>query len=347
MFLTKLTVACLALGLTLVCGSALAGGQRHEAEPEGGRVVVFGDSLSDTGNVFAVTGELNRPPYGELDASRIPSVPYALGAGRFTNGPTWVDIAAREASLEQDVRPALRARRPGRNYAFGSARAGVPLQPDSALHLSDQVARFLADVNGSISEDDVIVMFIGSNDVADAVRVLAIDPTGLSSVGGVVTAIASVSENLSALVAAGARNFLILNVPDIGLIPALRPPLAPPGLTGIATCWTLLFNLGTPLPAGCPGLPPGLPGLDDVVAALGAHSDVYVKLIDTFTFASSIVADPRRYGLRNVTDTCVQPNVAPYHCARPDSYFFWDGVHPTRAVHRLLADEVMRQIFED
>lgn len=40
-----------------------------------GRVVVFGDSLSDNGNLFAQTGQ--------------PPAPYFQG--RFSNGPVWVE----------------------------------------------------------------------------------------------------------------------------------------------------------------------------------------------------------------------------------------------------------------
>lgn len=322
--------------------TASAAAQGHDE----GRIVVFGDSLSDTGNVFATTGQLNVPPYDQLDPFRIPDDPYAAGFGRFTNGLTWVEVAAREVGAGRDTRAALRWRRPGSNYAFGGARAGAPLIANNARHLTDQVTEYLADVNGAVGAQDVIVLFIGANDVADAVRVLAFDPTGATSIDGLLQGIGSVNANLAALAAAGARNFVILNVPNVALVPALNPPLAPTGLGGIATCWTVLFNLGTPLPPGCPALPPGIPGLDDVAAAL-APLGGYVKVVDTFTFINRVAADPRSFGITNVTDTCVKPNAPPYQCARPDQYFFWDGIHPTRAIHRLLAREVLRQAGAD
>ena len=47
-------------------------------------VTVFGDSLSDPGNVFALTGDVSNTPY-----DIIPSAPYAVGGLHFSNGKIW------------------------------------------------------------------------------------------------------------------------------------------------------------------------------------------------------------------------------------------------------------------
>jgi phospholipase/lecithinase/hemolysin len=53
-----------------------------------------------------------------------------------------------------------------------------------------------------------------------------------------------------------------------------------------------------------------------------------------------LVANPGAAGLENVTDACLTPDTAPFVCRTPDRYLYWDGVHPTAAVHALVAGAV-------
>jgi outer membrane lipase/esterase len=33
----------------------------------------------------------------------------------------------------------------------------------------------------------------------------------------------------------------------------------------------------------------------------------------------------------------VKPSDEPFFCQAPDEYLFWDGIHPTRAAHTIVA----------
>ena len=73
-------------------GWAAADGLRRPFD----QIVVFGDSLSDPGNAFALTGQhLTPPTYGmttpEDLLTLIPDAPYAKGGNHFSNGPTWIE----------------------------------------------------------------------------------------------------------------------------------------------------------------------------------------------------------------------------------------------------------------
>ena len=54
---------------------------------------------------------------------------------------------------------------------------------------------------------------------------------------------------------------------------------------------------------------------------------------------SELVATPDAFGLTDVTSPCVTPNVAPFTCGTPDEFLFWDGIHPSAAVHAIIAQE--------
>jgi hypothetical protein len=70
--------------------------------------VGFGDSLSDPGNFYVVTGQQSVAPYAP-----IPSAPYAIGGHHFTNAATgWRDIDDSLIAIwfgANDVRDALTA----------------------------------------------------------------------------------------------------------------------------------------------------------------------------------------------------------------------------------------------
>src|SRR5215211_4626435 len=87
-------------------------------------MIVFGTSLSDSGNAFALRGGTNTPPDYGLDPLLVPGAPYARGGHHFSNGATWVEQLARSLGLAPSVRPAFRGSSArATNYAVGGARA--------------------------------------------------------------------------------------------------------------------------------------------------------------------------------------------------------------------------------
>src|SRR6186997_1126209 len=88
------------------------------------RIVVFGQSLSDPGNAFALRGGTNTPPDYVLDPLLVPGAPYARGGHHFSNGATWVEQFARSLGLAGSVRPAYGSTSAvATNFAVGAARA--------------------------------------------------------------------------------------------------------------------------------------------------------------------------------------------------------------------------------
>lgn len=322
-----------AASLTLAISTLAAADRR----PYSG-IVVFGTSLSDPGNAFALRGGTSTPHDFGLNPFLIPSVPYARGGHHFSNGATWIEQLARSLGLAGSVRPAYRSEsRKATNYAVGAARA-CDAPTDQNVNLADQVGAFLNDVGGAAPSDALYVIEMGGNDLRDAI-VAAL--TVLQGGGSIQAAIAAASpilqcaqqaiqDQMLALYAAGARNFLVWTVPDPGLTPAIRS--LGPGAMQVAETLTAMFN--------SQALVPTVQGLDNVIA------DLEVTILDVFGLLNDMSQNPQAFGLTNTTNACVMPNEEPYFCQAADEYLFWDGIHPTRAGHAIVAQAAARVLAE-
>jgi phospholipase/lecithinase/hemolysin len=276
-------------------------------------IVVFGTSLSDSGNAFALRGRASTPPDYSLDPLLVPSAPYARGGHHFSNGATWIEQFARPLGLAGSVRPAFVGSSGATNFAVGAARA----RDDGVnFNLAHQVNAFLERSGGVVSPNALIVIEMGSNDVRDAFVVFASGGNGAPILQAAVT---SVAFNIQRLYAAGARQFLVWTVPNVALTPAIRS--LGPAAGALASQLTQLLNAG----------------LAQALAQLSALPGIAFARLDAFQALIAINQNPSAFGLTNVTQACVTPNVPPFKCDQPDEYLFWDGIHPSRAGHAILA----------
>ena len=204
-------------------------------------LIVFGDSLSDNGN-----------------------------AGRFSNGPVWVEHLAKNLALP--LRP---SRAGGTNHAVGGARAvGGPNE------LGTQVRSYLADRGGRADPDALYTVWAGGNDLLAAS--FAADPDVVSR-----NAAAAVGEAVAALGAAGARTVLVPNLPNIGITPALQA--VGPVAMAEARRRSLAYDDALTLV------------LDQVE---DRHPSITILRLDVQGLAERMLADPGAAGFRNVTDPC-------------------------------------------
>jgi phospholipase/lecithinase/hemolysin len=260
-------------------------------------IVAFGDSLSDAGNVFIATG------------GAIPGPPYVNG--HFSNGPTWIEDLSQNLGLGT-LKPSLSG---GTDFAFGGAVTG-PSVPNAVIagipDITQQVLVFLAH-SGVASSSNLYAVWIGSNDVYAA---LADIQSGLS-LGLATTDLQNAAQTeanaLNSLAQAGAKNFIVPLVPDLGLTPAAAG-------AGAALATSLSTDYNSDLLAD--------------IASIVTSDGISVDILNSFGLLDKIVADPAVYGLSNVTDPCYTGSST---CSAPDSYLFWDGQHPTAAAAELFA----------
>ena len=288
------------------------------------RFVVFGDSLSDPGNTFIATEQFEVRPFDP-----VPDAPYLIGRFHFSNGPTWVEQLARRLGIPRSARPALD--RPGvyTNYAFGRARARL----DGEFDLGGQIGLFLADFDQEAPPEALYVLWIGANDLRDAFQALQQDPTGATTQLIIQEAIGATAAAIQSLFGAGARSFLVPNLPNIGDTPAIRALEAQiPGVREIARQLAEGYNTG----------------LESTLDQLEGLLGVMIVRLDVFGILEEVVADPDLAKLRNVTDSCITPGVILGAICRnppPRKYLFWDFIHPTRSAHQYLGEQA-REVLE-
>jgi len=157
-------------------------------EKDGGtsidRIVSFGDSLSDTMNLY--NGSLWKMPHRK-----------SWLLGRFSNGPLWNEEAAARLGL------------PLYNWSIGGAAGDSHLVIPG---LREQVAswtQYMRSARNYQPARTLFTLWIGANDLINYDR-------SAESVAQHVEA------SLSALIAQGAKHLLVLNLPDLTLAPGLR-----------------------------------------------------------------------------------------------------------------------------
>lgn len=142
-------------------------------------IVVFGDSLSDNGNLLLI----------EDQPKPDPALYYQ---GRFSNGPVWVEYLAEPPRLNL----------PLHDRALGGAQSDGLIPPG----LIEQVTAYIATSGPPLSHDSLFVIWIGGNDY-------------LNGNGDFQGAVDNINTAMERLAEFEARHILVLNLPDLGAIP--------------------------------------------------------------------------------------------------------------------------------
>jgi phospholipase/lecithinase/hemolysin len=289
------------------------------------RIVFFGDSLSDSGNNFILTGQSTRIPYPIGPAS----FSYDTGGHQYSNGMVWSQYVANALHLPHSGLPSLQSRNGDfTDYGVGEARSrtNAPAFPD--FNLTAQVDIFLSDFDGTVPANTLVVIWIGANDLEDALNALSTDPSGGASENIIGEAVTVIFENMQVLYAHGAREFLIANIPDLSKTPYVRfLGQTDPTIPTLAAQFTNEFNVAL---AGETEAFSAVPGLQ------------FFHLFDVNALLNEVIAAPGGFHLLDATDRCTVPLVQEHAiCNDPDSYLFWDATHPTTAGHRVIAAAVL------
>ncbi|HEY1225109.1 MAG TPA: autotransporter domain-containing protein [Brevundimonas sp.] len=300
--MSRLLRTAAAAALTLAAGMAIAGAASAQTY---NRLVVFGDSLSDNGNLFAVSG-----------GTQPPAAFYYQG--RFSNGPVFTELLGFNAG-----RYAAGASVTGSiNYAFGGSRTDTVATPGPGMRTQLQL---YTGAGGTFGANDLVSVLGGANNIFQRLTAFSALPVGdpqLANPQGYVapTALAAAGDInfiVNDIATRGAGTILVSNLPKLSLTPQFRGTTAAP----LADFAITTFNgsLSTQL-----------------FATAAARPGSNIILMDIYKIGDTIANDPTAFGVTNVTQPCFNQTLLTV-CSNPDDYFYWDGVHPTAAGHRVLA----------
>ncbi|WP_108649556.1 SGNH/GDSL hydrolase family protein [Dongshaea marina] len=305
-------------------------------QPGYSRLVIFGDSLSDTGKMYhKMRGWLpSHPPYAE---------------GRFSNGPVWTDDLIK-------ANPGLEVINESEGGATAVAYNHISANPKYRLinNLDYEITQFLQ--TNSFRRDDLVILWMGPNDYLayqwdteyDARRVVQ-----------------AIFDAVNRITINGGRQVLLFNLPDLGITPSARSEKIADQETRIARYHNQLLQQTLELLAN-PNVrlfdisgefqkmldhPEGY-GLNNTkdacykggywwtpfklsrsLSAQEAHPEL------TTDELAAIQGNPLlAQGLKPSGTELMLMSKAPLHC---EGYLFWDQVHPTHEVHQHIAEHVM------
>ncbi|MEH2286656.1 SGNH/GDSL hydrolase family protein [Nostoc sp.] len=276
---------------------------------------VFGDSLSDTGNVFTATGGLVAP------TTAIPqSPPYFQG--RFSNDRVWVDYLGEQLGLKPSPYITLNTTIPnqGINFAVGGASSGqgnavVPNAPlPGVLEQVGLLTQPILQANQKLDPNAIYAVWGGANDYV------------FGQASNAIQTVQNLSNAVGLLASSGAKNILVFNLPDLGKIPFASA-------TGLSSNLTSLTNDHNKR-------------LAEELGKFSNNSDLNLISVDVFSLFNQVEANPGKFGFKDVTNPCVVGNFQTIIsvCSQPNDYLFFDSVHPTTGAHKLVADAALAAI---
>lgn len=311
------------------------------------KIILFGDSLSDNGNLYYLLATAHRIiPFVPL----IPKTPPYF-EGRFSNGPVWIERIAKQLNV------------PLVDYAYGGAWA-EPVQNswrvlpfDIGTQVSIYSMSSLADFK---KKDHLYVIWAGSNDYLQS-GTKADDLTS--------TVVASIKRQIDWLSYLGAKQFLILGVPDFSRVPGVVAKGE--DFAAVLKEKALMHNKKLAVM---------------IEEERKNHPDSLFISIEVNHYFDDVIEHPAKFSLTNATGSCYQgdymrnrhrlvndyevkaieqqikvnvltnPSLETAYltakladsgveaCEHPENYLFWDQLHPTAAMHQVIADLMMAEL---
>jgi outer membrane lipase/esterase len=263
------------------------------------QLVVFGDSVSDTGN----TG-LSTPP--------------GYTAGRYTDGPdttpstqiqgVWHEQLATDIGLPSATPSAAG----GTNFAYYGAVTNS--NDPNYLSLQTQVNNYLG--LGQTNANSLYLFWGGANDITNQ----APSTNAAAYTNAAANAVQNIQNQIGQLYSAGGRNFLWVNLPSFDKVPS--------GLHSSAA-------VQAGLAAGSQAFNTDFAAA--ITQLKQQYPLITITSVDAFALFNDMISNPGNYGFTNVTDNARTDYLAGNTTLNPDQYLFWNEDHMTTAADKYIA----------
>lgn len=195
----------------------MCGFSQAYAQAEFSKLVVFGDSLSDTGNLAFI--DLPEPYFDN----------------RISDGPVLADFLAERIGSNARRSGHLLGQLDGYNYAV----AGGNIVGQDPEDLAPQVSAYLQRAGNTADPDALYLVFMGGNDL----RGLRSQTSTVLAEPQITEIITQLDTQIRRLVDAGARAFLVPDVANVGRIPeTLTREAQDPQISLRATTYVRMYN---------------------------------------------------------------------------------------------------------
>jgi phospholipase/lecithinase/hemolysin len=290
------------------------------------QVVVFGDSLSDDGNIAHRARDLVGFPYPSSnfnysdyrftdDTNTSPAANSYVGTWHEQLEKTFLGLAVAKNSLDG-----------GTDYAFGGATTRDGTQDRTIINnpfpfgggdftiTIDNMGKQINDYLDSHATDPnaLYILWGGGNDLFDDHSAQSVIDTA-NRIGGLIVRLAKM----------GARNFLVPNVPPLGAVPnSFGDPTRVLALDYASAIYR--DHLNSVIASTVSGLK-------------GSGITIDVHTFDVWLDVIRVLGQPAHYNFVNTIDSAQGASGV-----NPDQYLFWDDIHPTTGGHFELAKEANR-----
>lgn len=273
-------------------------------------LVIFGDSLSDTGNLASVTTDF----------------PFPFYQNRISNGPVIVDFLASELGTDAIASEHTSNPNGGNNFAI----AGGNVVGDDVEDLTSQVSAYLQRNQQVANEQALFFVMIGGNDLRD-IRSISSSTAASVRINEVRDQLLS---ELNRLYDAGARVFLVANVANIGRIPeTLSRMQDDPNITARAEQYVRLYNQR----------------LSAALSDFSDKPNVSIGEFNLFAELEALLATSVAFGFTQTEVGCFTLDGFDFHpdClfgTRFDRFVFFDNLHPSAKTNEIIGAKILNYI---